>query len=458
MTTASLIIDDQSAFEKAINQVKIEYEYEGIYELEQPYEEWEEYKKINSKCSEDDTDILNCDVSDIVDKILENSNVFVESLPECQKLDTEYEDALEYSLEQVITDMKERCNEEELRAFAHSLSTLAIVETKQDSTALMSYNLALNMITVYDSVIRSQIIGEEMYFLTLAQDSFLHELSHMEQNYCPCNNLDHLAGFDNYVIQEAFASTNYSTSFESYPTESYLYRLFLNSYLFSNPEGMFTIQDDILHNDLKDLNELFAGDSKELYHVMSTMEFLSFEMNDDLDYYYEKLYGKKIEMQEREVIRREMYGDFSSSLLKNYTSHLLNYVKDKNIPLEDILYFYKWYLGQLEVLYQHYYITYQEDMNTHSEDYLVYLENITNVFFQILADEYQVSKNGIYNRFTSLSSTTEKEFNLEAYVPYHLLKTMNQDLKGELDVEESNFLYANEVLNLTNEKVYKKEK
>ena len=47
MTTMSATIEDQSAFEKAINNVKIEYEYEGIYELSQSYSDWKDYKGVD---------------------------------------------------------------------------------------------------------------------------------------------------------------------------------------------------------------------------------------------------------------------------------------------------------------------------------------------------------------------------------------------------------------------------
>ena len=208
----------------------------------------------------------------------------------------------------------------------------------------------------------------------------------------------------NYVIQEAFASTNYESEFSSYPLEEDLYRLFVNSYLFSNSKGTIAIQDAILHNDLKKMIHLFEGKSKELYDVMNTMEFLSFKQNDDLNRYYKKLHGKNIDATDRANIRREMYGDFSSSLLKNYTIHLLNYVKNKDIPLDDILFFYKWYLGQLESFYQSYYVTYQDNIDIHSSDYLIYLEKITKQLFQTLAEEYQVAESDIYKRFSSLSS------------------------------------------------------
>lgn len=458
MTTMSATIEDQSAFEKAINDVKIEYEYEGIYELSQSYSDWKDYKGVDYSCSENHTSVLDQDVSNITDMILENSKPFLKALPEYKELGEEYLDAFEYSLKEVITDMKERCDHEELEAFSHSLSSLAIVETKEDSDALMSYNTAYNMITVYDSVIRSQIMGEEMYFQTLAQNSFLHELSHMEQNPCPCHSLECQPGFGNYVIQEAFASTNYESEFSSYPLEEDLYRLFVNSYLFSNSKGTIAIQDAILHNDLKKMIHLFEGKSKELYDVMNTMEFLSFKQNDDLNRYYKKLHGKNIDATDRANIRREMYGDFSSSLLKNYTIHLLNYVKNKDIPLDDILFFYKWYLGQLESFYQSYYVTYQDNIDIHSSDYLIYLEKITKQLFQTLAEEYQVTESDIYKRFSSLSSEEDTDLKIKAYVPYHLLDIMNDDVKEQLQMGNYHFVYADEVMNITTNKVYKKEK
>ncbi len=461
-------INSKKSLSRALENLDVVYEYEDIYQMHQPYVEWDSYRDNHIEtCEESETYLLSENSADLLNHIIETSNHYLKTtaddLTGIQPLDSKYYSDFQIALETMIEDTKKRSTKEELKGFAHLLSELKVVQSNDTMDALMSYNLADNKLVVYDKIIQSLFEYSESnnIMAEMTCNSFKHELSHMIQNYCSCQEYSARPGFNNFVFREAFAETNCNDIITSYSTECDLYNLFKISFLFSNNRGTKKIDDAVMHNDLETLNQLFYNsDNQELYKVMSSIHFLSPNTSYFLYSYYQLSDIHKKYTYNQSEIKKEMFGDCSVSLLKNYTSHLIKYAQNYELPMGNVLYFYKWYLGYIETIYIGHYMSYDNELEPRSSEYMTHIKEITEKLFSHLSDLYGENMHDIYQYFYMISSETNEDEKTIKYNPYQSLSHMTEEMKESITLDYMFFTEANNLLNEIHidNFVYKKEK
>ena len=122
-------IKSKKSLSRALEKLDVVYEYEDIYQMRQPYVEWDSYRDNNIElCEESETYLLSENSADLLDYIIETSNHYLETtdddLTGIQPLNPKYYNDLQIALETMIADTKKRSTKEELKSFAHLLSEL----------------------------------------------------------------------------------------------------------------------------------------------------------------------------------------------------------------------------------------------------------------------------------------------------------------------------------------------
>lgn len=416
----SLDDDDLGEFHLYINNEKIAYDYDDLYNVDSAFQEAEKYSGLetNNHTTMIDLEDGKFTASKIYNTIIENNNAYMNSSEISSFKKASFKELDDSKVKEYCTIIANTLNDQiasnssidvdELRCVVGNLKMFS-----SPSTSIAYVNQDDVMVVSPDMVNVSTIIKQSE---DTEYDVIVHETMHLIQKSCNDNiNNKTQTGvsqhFDNLDVNSLDwswfiegSAENSMTNYTNHEATTYKY---LISYLKSL--NLATILDDNVDvNDLDNVNfnkdidkfyDIFGcendDDKKEVINMMYSVEVMQ-QQKDDFKDAYEAKYGLSLDDESNLItVQRELKASICQSLTKYFYKNLSNSVNQGKLTYGDLFFLIRTFEGDLN---SHLDCSSEEKYTANKEFMEEYLK-IQNEFFQEIADTTGKSLSEIINLY-----------------------------------------------------------
>ncbi len=408
----TISIDGRELFKK-LDQLEVTYDLDYLYESLYSYEDFLKEGLTNYHCTSKNIefkadDLYDLEPKEVALKILHHDDKT--ELGQYTPLSEEKIDLLENAIQHAIFN----CPAGKEKIFCHNLSELKVVEYKGKAGMQGQYLKEDKMIVLYSTEIEKGVsyMYPHQYEYTYQEllDQMIttvleHELNHVIQDFCSCYPDTNLC-FNNRTLWEGLAETDI-TSPNAYSDEREALNLLSYTFLFDEDYVPGYLNELLYNNDLKSLFDLFGANTKEkqkeVYYMLQSLN-LSYLMRS-------------------EETTRELKTDFRTTLTKLFCKNLITYNEKNNLPLEEVIYFYKSFLQRC--LSDLIYTSKEPCVTKFSIEYIHDMVEIQDAFITYCVDYYGLDYETVVQKLKNIDQ--EKDENIrttEIIVPYITYKTL----------------------------------
>jgi hypothetical protein len=448
---------------------EIVYEYEELYNLENAYEKIDFYKEqvANQKYLHADW-ITDCTklptVDQVYDKIVENSNAYLNLKEGYYRLDSTDIRLIAEILVSMLSDYYDELEKTEIFRIYCMLSDVKVVGI--DSTDFTvndlreSYNARVtdDAVVMLDMEMMKNLRGDRTLERTIA-----HEVAHLFQRMCPDHKIVGLTQIGSSQYVEAFDDTGevnslhfqwlYEATAEQMSMNEYGAKtplVYKNMVGYLNTLNLITLirpdfdEKSILASQMSTeadaIYEVFGAETekerKEIAHMLYSICYIQTE-REDFAAVYEEKYGE-IEGQEI-TIKKIMKESVAGTMTKYFYKNLAERVHGGDVTLQDVFYLINTFEAALSL-----HIVYDEaERQEFIDEAIAFYVEAQDKFFAMVAEDSGLSFEEVIERFGQYALIIDTDHGYERNYRFSWLDQGAKDYVGTVLTTNMQYLTTN---------------